>query len=273
MSDPGRALAASGKAGPLPDAAARELAAAFAALEETTFATRLAATVGAPVEMLAARLPAPMRGMVNGAVRTALSGAMKVALRSDPRRAPPFIPSEWFHRGLAAGSGFVGGALGLPGTLAELPVTTGILLRQIAAIAAEEGEDLDAPGAAAECLKVFALGGRSPADDATESGYFAVRIALTEALRGAIGRTLLPGFLAQVAARFGVPVGLKLSAQAAPLVGAAAGAAINLAFLAHFRSVARGHFAVRRLERMHGRDAVRAAWERFRVTRDERFLG
>jgi len=274
MAEAGRAVFpyANGAAA-LPDTATRELAAAFQALETTTLAARLASAVGTPVEMLAARLPEPIRNKVNSAVRTALSGAMTVALRSDPARSLPLVSSDWFHRGMAAGTGFVGGALGLPGTLAELPVTTSILLRQIAAIAAEEGEDLAAPQASAECLKVFALGGRSPADDAAESGYFAVRIALTEALKGAVGRSLLPGFIGQIAARFGFPVTLKISAQALPLIGAATGAAINLAFLEHFRGIARGHFTVRRLERSHGQQAVRIAWDGLRATRDERFIG
>ena len=274
MAEAGRAVFpyANGAAA-LPDTATRELAAAFQALETTTLAARLASAVGTPVEMLAARLPEPIRNKVNSAVRTALSGAMTVALRSDPARSLPLVSSDWFHRGMAAGTGFVGGALGLPGTLAELPVTTSILLRQITAIAAEEGEDLAAPQASAECLKVFALGGRSPADDAAESGYFAVRIALTEALKGAVGRSLLPGFIGQIAARFGFPVTLKISAQALPLIGAATGAAINLAFLEHFRGIARGHFTVRRLERSHGQQAVRIAWDGLRATRDERFIG
>ena len=256
----------------LPEPVQRELAAAFEALETTTLATRLAAVVGAPIEMLAARLPAPMRGAVDGAVRVALDRAARVALRSDPGRTPGAMPSDWFHRGLAAATGAVGGAFGLPGTLAELPVTTTVLLRQIAAIAAENGEDLSSPEAAAECLKVFALGGRSAADDAAESGYFAVRVALTEALRGMVGRALLPGFLTQVAARFGIPVTIKISAQALPVIGAAAGAAINIAFLEHFRSVAQGHFAVRRLERTHGAAVVRQSWDRLRATKDEPFL-
>ena len=37
--------------------------------------------------------------------------------------------------------------------------------------------------------------------------------------------------------------------------------------------VARGHFAVRRLERQHGVEAVRTAWTVLRATRDERFIG
>lgn len=256
----------------LPDPAQRELRAAFDALENPSLAARLAAMAGMPVDALRARLPQAVQGGLDAAVRTALSAAMTAALRSGPAATPLPVPSSWFHRGLAAASGALGGAFGLPGTLVELPVSTAILLRQVAAIGAEEGEDLAAPEAAAECLKVFALGGTSSTDDAAESGYFAVRLALAEALRGAAGRTIVPGFVTAVASRFAGPVGLKLSAQAAPVLGAAAGAAVNLAFLEHFRSVARGHFTLRRLERTHGPRQVRAAWDALAATRDAPFV-
>lgn len=258
--------------GPLPPEAQRDLLAAFEALENPSLAARLAGLAGLPVEALRARLPAVLQGGVDGAVRAALSGAMTVALSSGPDITPVPLASRWFHRGLAAASGAMGGAFGLPGTLVELPVSTTILLRQIAAIAAEEGEDLRAPDAAAECLKVFALGGTSPSDDAAESGYFAVRLALAEALKGAVGRTIIPGFVAAIAARFVGPVGLKLTAQAAPVLGAAAGAAVNLAFLEHFRSVGRGHFVLRRLERTHGPARIRTAWEAIEAGRDAPFI-
>jgi hypothetical protein len=84
---------------------------------------------------------------------------------------------------------------------------------------------------------------------------------------------MLPGFVGAIAARFGGPVAIKLSAQAAPVIGAAAGAAVNLAFLEHFRGIARGHFTVRRLERAHGAEAVRLAYEAIQAGRDARFAG
>jgi len=252
--------------------AQQELRAAFDALENPSLAARLAALAGMPVEALRARLPAAVQGGLDGAVRAALQLAVNTAMRSGPAVSPLPIPSSWFHRGMAAASGAIGGAFGLPGTLVELPVSTTILLRQVAAVAGEEGEDLSAPEAAAECLKVFALGGTSAADDAAESGYFAVRIALAEALKGAVGRTIVPGFVAAVASRFVGPMGLKVSAQAAPILGAAAGAAVNIAFLEHFRGVARGHFVLRRLERTHGAARVRAAWDALANTRDVPFL-
>lgn len=259
-------------AGALPPEAERDLRAAFAALDTPSLAARLATLAGLPVEALRARLPALLQGGLDGAVRAALSAAMTAALASGPDVTPARLASRWFHRGLAAAAGAMGGAFGLPGTLVELPVSTTVLLRQIAAIAAEEGEDLRAPDTAAECLKVFALGGSSPGDDAAESGYFALRLALAEALKGAAGRSILPGFLAAVAARFAGPVGLKLAAQAAPLLGAAAGAAVNLAFLEHFRTLGRGHFVLRRLERSHGPAPIRAAWEALEAGRDAPFI-
>ncbi|HEV7268303.1 MAG TPA: EcsC family protein [Falsiroseomonas sp.] len=261
----------------LPEAAHAELARAVARLEDISFAARLAALVGQPVEALKGRLPRPVQGALDSTVRRALATSMQAALKSDPARTPVPVASAWFHRGMAAATGAAGGAFGLPGTLIELPVSTTLLLRQIAAIAAENGEDLSRPDIAAECLKVFALGGRDPRDDAAESGYFAVRLALAEALKGAVGKGLagvmLPGFLGAVAGRFGGPVALKLSAQAAPLLGAAAGAGINLAFLEHFRTIGEGHFTVRRLERVHGPELVRAAYQAIQATRDARFNG
>ena len=251
----------------LPAHARAELQAAAAILEGPSLPVRLAALVGSSVEALKRRLPGPAQRLLDAAVRQALKATLKAALRSEPGRNPTRLPQPWVHRGLVAASGAAGGAFGLPGTLLELPVSTTLLLRQIAAIAQEQGETLSDPATGAECLKVFALGGRDPADDSTESGYFATRLALAEALKGGLTRslgTMLPGFIGAIAARFGGPVAVKLSAQAAPVVGAAAGAAVNLAFLEHFRGIARAHFTVRRLERQYGAAPVRAAYEALR---------
>ena len=140
------------------------------------------------------------------------------------------------------------------------------MLRSIADIAQSEGEDLSDPEAALSCVQVFALGGRTGSDDASESGYFAVRGIAREDRdakppassreRGVIeqGAPVLVRFLAQVASRFGVVVSQKVAAQAFPVIGALGGAAVNYAFIEHFQDVARGHFTVRRLER--------AVWKR-----------
>jgi len=53
-----------------------------------------------------------------------------------------------------------------------------------------------------------------------------------------------------------------LPRQSVPFIGAASGAAINYAFVDHFQTLARGHFTVRRLERIYGIVVVRAEFER-----------
>ena len=244
-----------------------ELARAVATLENPSLAARLAAMAGTPVEALKRRLPGFLQNGVDGAVRRAVEAAWNAAVRSRPGRAPHGLSPDWLHRGMAVASGAFGGALGLPGTLAELPVSTTILLRQIASEATEQGEDPADLETRAECLKVFALGGDAQADDKAETGYFAARLALAQMLPNAaanLSAAMLPGFLGTIAARFTGAVGLKLSAQAIPVLGAAAGAALNLAFLEHFRTVAHAHFTVRRLEATYGLAPVREAYDALR---------
>jgi EcsC protein family len=184
----------------------------------------------------------------------------------------PRTGSQFLHRALATASGAAGGTFGLAALPVELPVSTVIMLRSIADIARSEGEDLSNPEAAISCVEVFALGGRSGSADASESGYFAVRGILaktvTEAARfvaerGVIteGAPILLKFVTQVAARFGLVVTQKVAAQALPVVGALGGAAVNYAFIDHFQDVARGHFTVRRLERLYGKERIRSEYD------------
>jgi hypothetical protein len=52
-----------------------------------------------------------------------------------------------------------------------------------------------------------------------------------------------------------------LAAQALPVIGALGGAAVNYAFIEHFQDIARGHFTVRRLERIYGKEKVRSEYD------------
>ena len=122
-------------------------------------------------------------------------------------------------------------------------------------------------------MQVFALGGRAGSADASESGYFAVRSMLAKSVteaarfiaeRGVIeeGGPILVRFITQVASRFGVVVTQKVAAQTLPVIGALGGAAVNYTFIEHFQEVARGHFTVRRLEQVYGKNLVRTEYER-----------
>jgi hypothetical protein len=244
---------------------------AVAALERPAWSVRLVNLIGIPIEAATKLLPRQANAIVSRATTTAVRKAL-VAAVSTMGTARRGAPSTWLHRAAAAGSGGIGGFFGLAGLAVELPVSTVIMLRAIADIARSEGEDVGSVEAQLACVQVFALGGPVPADDVSETAYYAARLGLAKALGEAAehiaarglseeGAPVVLRLIARIAARFDVVVSEKVAAQAVPVVGAASGAAINLLFLSSFQRTAAAHFAVRRLERRYGADAVKRAYE------------
>ena len=258
----------------LSDSELAELAQAKRLLEHPGVAARLAAIAGSPLEKGMKLLPSGWRDKVHRATEAALMKALDVAISSlgqKDRRARP--SRDRLHKIAAAVSGAAGGAFGLPALAIELPVSTTVMLRSIADIAAANGEDPRDTETRLACLTVFAHGSsKDTSDDAAESGYFAARAALAEAVSVATKHLAQKGFaktgapalvrlIALIGARFGIVVSEKAAAQALPIIGAAGGAIINTVFIDHYQDMARGHFTVRRLERLHGAEAVRLAYE------------
>ena len=68
-----------------------------------------------------------------------------------------------------------------------------------------------------------------------------------------------------ISSRFGVIVSEEVAAKAVPLVGAFTGAMINLLFMDYFQDMARGHFIVKRLEKIYGTDDVRRKYEGLQI--------
>lgn len=242
-------------------------------LENPSLAARVASALGRPIELGLGALPAGASAAVANAARKSLDAALSFAIASmDDRRRESI---DWGHKLAVAMTGAAGGMFGLPALAVELPLSTTIMLRSIADIARSEGEPIKTAESKLACIEVFALGGRLSSDDASESAYFAVRLALAKALteaaehlagRGITGAAApaMVRFLSQVATRFGVPVSEKLIAQSIPVVGAAGGAVFNTLFIDHFQDMARGHFIVRRLERAYGAEEIRVAYMNLR---------
>ena len=257
----------------LPPQDLADLRRAHALLENPGLAAKFSAYLGSPIERGMKLLPAKMQKAIHSSTETALRKALAYAVKSLSRRSAG-ASSDRLHKLAAAASGAAGGAFGLPALAIELPLSTTIMLRSIADIAAAEGEDLKQLDAQLGCLTVFALGSdRKADDDAAESGYFAARTALAEAMQEAIkhlakkgmgksGGPALLRLITLIASRFGVSVSEKAAAQMVPVIGAAGGALINTLFIGHYQDMARGHFIVRRLERAHGEATVREAYER-----------
>lgn len=251
---------------PLSEAELAELQQARQLLENPGLAARITHLIGMPVEKGIALLPDGVRNQVGTLTRSALLKATDAAILTMKDAPGESASTRWHKLGVAV-SGGVGGFFGLAALAIELPLSTTLMLRSIADIARSQGESVSALDTRLACLEVFALGGRSTADDATESSYYAVRAALARSLAeaseyvvakglGDQGAPLLLRFIGTVAERFGVQVSEKLAAQAVPAIGAAGGALVNTLFIDHFQDMARGHFCVRRLERLHGKDVV-----------------
>ena len=190
--------------------------------------------------------------LIRGIAERALESAYAAAVVGLP--PPGGLRTSGLGAGLGvAASGAAGGALGLAGFAPDAAVFTLALMRRIARIASEEGEDLSTDQSRRACLEVFALRAGLPGDALPpgEAGYFSTRLLLQG---GPLAR-----LLAEAAARYGVQLGQKLAAQAVPVAGAACGAAVNAAFMAQYDSLARAHFTVRRLEREWGTQAVATA--------------
>jgi hypothetical protein len=246
-----------------------ELKRARSLLEGGGLVVRVAEALGRPIEAGLERLPARARETVQGVTRTALERALGVALGTLTEQARP--ASERLHKAAAAATGAVGGFFGLGGVTIELPVATVVMLRSIADIARSEGQDVTLPETRLACLEVFALGGGG-GERAAETGYYAVRAALSQTLSEAArhvarhglsrkGAPALVRAVAAIAARFGIVVEQKVALASVPFLGAVTGSVINMLFIDHFQKRARGHFLVRRLESEHGYETVRAAYE------------
>lgn len=245
---------------------------AHALLENPGLAARMTNLVGTPIEKVLDRLPEGWSAQIGQVTRLALSKAADAALFTMDDK-PRDRSSNWWHKVGAAATGGVGGFFGLPGLAVELPISTTIMMRSIADIARSEGESLADPGTRLACLEVFALGGKSAADDGAESGYYVVRAALARAISQAaeyaagsvaVEKAAPPALMrliTMVAERFGIQITEKAAAQAIPALGAAGGALINTLFIDHFQDMARGHFIIRRLDRRYGTEVVRLAYE------------
>jgi hypothetical protein len=196
--------------------------------------------LGGQAENLLERLPDNVKDKLEDATTKALNVALSAAMRSRG-----ILPdqSTWLNTVAATAMGAVGGAGGLPTALAELPVTTTVLLRAIQGIAVEYGFDPSEPEIQAECLQVFSAAGPLADDDGADMGFLSARVTLTG--------TTVQTIVARIAPRLSAALGQKLAAQAVPIIGAVAGAATNYAYTSYYQEMAHVHFGLMRAGAAH----------------------
>jgi hypothetical protein len=142
-------------------------------LESMSLATRMSQIIGMPIEKAMAALPGHWSTIVTRITKTALKKALDGALFS--LKSAPRKPSNKTHKFLAGLSGAVGGSFGIAALAIELPLSATIMLRTIADIARNEGENLQDMDTKMACLAVFALSGGGSDSESADTSYYAVR--------------------------------------------------------------------------------------------------
>ena len=261
----------------LPPGERQALAAAILQLERPSFIARIAQLAGTPVDAVVKYLPGAVSRRLRNAVKTAMFRCLDVAINSLDEEEYVIGAPEWAGKLMTGLTGGVGGFFGPLALPFELPLTTTLMLRSIAEIAREEGEDMATVEARLACLEVFALGGGPDrggigAEQLTLE-YYGVRTVLSTLTRdvarhmmerGALHASspILARLIGEIVGRFGLVLSDRVAAGFVPVIGAVGGATVNMIFMDHFQRVARGHFTVRRLERQYGPERIRRVYEK-----------
>lgn len=202
---------------------------------------RLVNRLGNTLESQLSALPDSVRGQIERLTAQALEASYGIASRTpDLGQRAPLVAA------MAAGA--AGGAGGLATAVAELPVTVTLFLNTIRSVARDAGLDPNEDWVRAECLQVFAAGSPLKQDDGVNTSFVASRLA--------ISGSAVQNLISTIAPKLAAVLGQKLAAQAVPVLGAVSGAALNAAFLAYYREVARVRFELVKLAQVHGTDAV-----------------
>ncbi len=206
--------------------------------------------LGGKVENQMALLPAGVQWQVLALTQGALEQAYGLAATSG--RLGKIGGGG--HMALAGLSGAAGGLGGLPSAVAELPVTITVILRAIQEVARDHGFDPADEAVRRETLRVFAAGSPDEADDGVNTSFIGARLTLTG--------PALHKMIATVAPKVAAALGQKLAAQAVPVLGAVAGAGLNLAYVRYYREIAHVRFALLRLAQEHDPERVSRAFAR-----------
>ena len=199
--------------------------------------------LGSQADNLLKNLPKPVRDGLDSATLRALEVSFSAA--SASRGSLPDT-GHWLTRIMTVTTGAAGGFGGMPTALAELPVTTTVILRAIQGIAAAHGFDPDHPDTRADCLRVFAAAGPMASDDDMDLSFLTLRASVTGAT--------MQGLIKTVSPRLATVLGQKLAAQTVPVLGAVTGAAINYAFTSYYQDIAHVQFGLRKLSEDTGLD-------------------
>jgi len=242
-------------------------------LEKQSIAIKMANIFGSASETLGSLLPVSYRESIKKSNLLLIEKTWEFSLSTLPTNEPPGTDGK--HIFLVTLSGAIGG-VGIVTLFMELPVTTVLILRAVADIAVDEGEDYNQFETKIASLEAFALGGDALDDHTGETGYYATRNILQKPLEesskyiaqkgmAGMGAPFAAQLFAKIVARYQTILASQTVTKSIPIVGAVAGAYINVVFLRYFQDKARGHFIIRRLEKKYGDTIIRQTYNATRI--------
>lgn len=214
-------------------------------------ALRVLIYLGGGIENRLERLPDRVKDAIETGTGALLEQAYHAARAIGGHSATPRT-GHWVHKMAAIGSGAAGGVGGLSTALLEMPATVALIFGAMQKIAAENGFDPVSEETRLTCLEIFGAGGPGPRDDGVNSSFLGTRIGLNGSTLNAV--------IARVAPRFAAAISQKLAAQIVPVLGAAAGAGVNYAFMDYYQEMARVRFGLKRICLSHDEADVLAAF-------------
>lgn len=200
---------------------------------------KLANYAGSQIESVLSNLPDGFEKQVQTVVKGALDTAYEASGAISSSSFAPATPS-YFHKVAVTFSGAIGGVAGLPGAVAELPVTITTMFSSFQKIAEEYGYDPQEPEIKLECIKIFSMGGPLRKDDDIDLSFVSARLGL----QGEVVSQLI----SKAAQKLAVVISQKLGSQAVPIIGAVTGATLNFTFMSYYEEMAHVRFTLKKLQ-------------------------
>jgi len=247
----------------------RDLTKAVSALEKNSLIKNLSEFTGRPIEEMLAKVPKPIKKQIERSVEQLTYKCLDLAIKSlENELETKRNRFDSLYTGIVGGLGGIFGMASLP---IELPITTILLLRSIAVIARNQGENLSELESRLACIEVFALS-KSIKNDSSSISYYSSRAMLAKLSNDAIrimsergiaeiSTATMGNMTAQTVTKYSALISEKMLANAIPVVGAIGGATVNIIFLNYFKKLAEGHFTIRKLERIYGKEEVRLQFD------------
>jgi hypothetical protein len=251
----------------LPQAEIIELTEAKSLLESPGFSSKITNLISKPIEYGFKKMPKGSVEKINKVCEKTLEKVFYFTFKGGGTSKHLNHSREWWDEIGIMATGAIGGFVGLPALIVELPVSVSLIMQSISGIASNYGEDLSSAESKLSCIEVLHLG-----SDREDKNYLDKRLEMDGVIKEAsdyiasegfsdIENPKIKDFLSKVSSKFSITASDMAVIDILPMIGDITGATVNVLFMLHFQNTAKGHFIIRKLERKYGGEIVHKAYK------------